>query len=90
MLDALVQLVFHPSSARVRQDAAVAEGAGPKFGAALQPPEHLPFGQEFCRLRADVLAAPARCLEANQHFVGSGPHHLIFVFDAGVGMIHDI
>ena len=69
MFYAAVQDVLHLGLARVGEQAAVAERAGPEFGAALKPADHALFGQQLCRVAADIVAANGRGLDADEKFL---------------------
>ncbi len=65
VLHPLVQFVFHFGRPRIRQDAAITEGARPKFRTALEPSKYMALGQQFCRIPAYILAVPVYRLQPN-------------------------
>ena len=81
MLDPLIELILHLRSARIGDDAACAECTRPKLRASLKPAEHLPFGQQFCRIGTDIGARFRAGLQADAAL-------LCRVFDRFIGVLN--
>ena len=90
VLHPLVQDVLHLGGARIGQDAAVAERARAELGAALEPADHVAFGQYLRRVGADVVAGRAVGDQTNQPAVGHVLHVFVLVCLAEIRVGHDV
>ena len=88
MLHPLVQFIFHFVPTRIRQDAAIPEGAGPKFRTALEPSKYMALGQQFCRIPAYIVAGSVYRLQTNKPVLRRRARILIRVWSPMIGVFH--
>src|SRR5262249_51853692 len=88
VLDTLVELVLHFGRARVRQNAAVSQRAGPELRAPLEPSEYVALRQQPGGVGANVVAVCPVRFEAGGPSVERRALGVFRVGDAQVGIAH--